>query len=84
MLRLTALITPVVTVFEKPKGLPIAITVSPIIRSLPDAIFKEGKGCFVSIRRTARSEAGSAPIILAVNSRSSFNTTLIIPAFAIT
>lgn len=30
MLRFNALITPVVTVCEKPKGLPMAITVSPI------------------------------------------------------
>ena len=56
--RFTALTTPVVTVCDKPNGLPIAMTVSPIMRSseLPSAM--NGSGFPVSMRSTATSESG--------------------------
>ena len=69
---------------ENPNGLPMAITVSPIIRSLDSPISMAGKGSFEVIRRSARSESGSAPTICASNSRSSFNTTVIVPVLAMT
>ncbi len=79
-LRLSALMTPVVTVWEKPKGLPMAITVSPIMRSSLSPIGIAGSASLESIFSTARSESGSAPIRRASNSRSSCSTTLIVLA----
>ncbi len=84
MLRFTALMTPVVTVCEKPKGLPMAITVSPIIRSSEFPISMAGRDRWDEIRNTARSESGSAPTIEASNSCSSFRTTVMVALFSMT
>ena len=61
---------PVVTVFERPKGLPIAMTVSPIMRSEVVPIFTALR-FFASTVRTARSLSASAPSSFASSSRPS-------------
>ena len=69
---------------EKPNGLPMAMTVSPIMRSSELPIGIAGTGSLVSMRRTARSKSGAAPTTSATNSRSSINMTLILLLLAIT
>jgi hypothetical protein len=59
--RFRALTTPVVTVWESPKGFPMAITVSPIIMSSELPIIISGSFRLTSICRTAKSERGSEP-----------------------
>ena len=68
--RCTAETIPVVTEFDRPKGLPIAITVSPIIRSDVVPIFAALR-FFGSTVRTARSLSASAPSSFASISRPS-------------
>jgi hypothetical protein len=70
-LRFTAETTPVVTVCERPKGFPMAITVSPMRRSSERPIVANGSRSFASSFRTARSEDGSVPTTLASSSRPS-------------
>ena len=77
---MTALITPVVTVWESPKGFPIAMTVSPIIRSPDCPMGISGSDSSASILRTARSDGGSAPINRAENSLPSASDTRILVA----
>src|SRR5262245_49808478 len=74
--RPRALTTPVVTVCERPKGLPIAITVSPIIRSPAVPSATVGSLPSALMLSTARSESASAPTSLASNSRPSTSVTL--------
>ena len=65
-----ALTTPVVTVCDRPNGLPIAITVSPIIRSseLPSGDVRQRAGPRRCAARRGRT-SGSRPTSLASNSR---------------
>jgi len=63
---------------EKPNGLPMAITVSPIIRLLESPIVMSGRAVGEEIRSTARSESESAPTICAVNSRPSLSATVMV------
>ena len=70
-LRCTAETTPVVTVWERPKGLPMAITVSPMRSSSERPMVAWGTFSLVSSLSTARSAAGSVPTTLAVSSRPS-------------
>src|SRR5207244_4155216 len=73
--RPSALTTPVVTVCESPNGLPIAITVSPIMRSDEVPSVTCGSSSPACTRSTATSESLSAPTSLASNSRSSASVT---------
>ena len=72
MARLLALTMPMVTVFPRPNGLPMATTYSPTrIGSLwPRETVGMSAGAFCS-SRTARSRRSSRPFTLASNSRSS-------------
>ena len=58
--------TPVVTVCSRPNGLPMAMTVSPIIRSRGRADRRGGQ-VFASTRSTARSLSGSTPMSFAAS-----------------
>src|ERR1043166_2607748 len=71
--------TPVVTVPERPNGLPTAITVSPIIRSDDVPIDAAGRP-FASTRRTATSLSGSTPTSLALCCEPSWKLTVILDA----
>ena len=62
---------PVVTVFERPNGLPIAMTVSPIMRSERRPECSRPSGSSRSTLRTARSLSASAPSSFASSSRPS-------------
>jgi hypothetical protein len=64
-------------VFESPKGLPIAITGSPTIRSSELPMGIQGISSSVSILSTAMSLLGSAPTGFASNSRPSASSTRI-------
>ena len=77
--RSSAEITPVVTVLEKPKGLPIAITGSPTIRSWdsPGFVYGNVSRCSIWIRSTARSLLSSAPTTSAAKTRPSDSATRI-------
>ncbi len=74
-LRCSAETTPVVTVLARPKGLPMAMTVSPISSSSERPMGTAGSRSRVSSLSTARSEEGSVPISLAVSSRPSTSPT---------
>jgi hypothetical protein len=69
--RCTAETTPVVTVCERPNGLPIAMSVSPGRRSSERPIVANGSRSFVSSFSTARSVEGSVPTTFAMISRPS-------------
>src|SRR5437867_1893940 len=73
--RPTALTTPVVTVCERPKGLPIAITVSPIMRSAAEPKGMCGRSSPALTRTMAMSASASAPTSVASNSRWSASVT---------
>ena len=77
--RPNALTTPAVTLYWKPKGLPIAIA------SWPTRIFSESpRGAVISLpeemRMTATSVPGSSPTIVASNRRPSLRVTAILSA----
>jgi hypothetical protein len=74
-LRCTAETTPVVTVWARPKGFPMAMTVSPMRRSSERPGATKGMRSFVSTLRTARSEEGSVPTTRAPSSRPSRSCT---------
>ena len=74
-LRCTAETTPVVTVWARPKGLPMAITVSPMRRSSERPGGRNGIRSRVSSFSTARSDEGSVPTTLAPSSRPSSRPT---------
>ena len=61
-------IIPVVTVPPKPRGLPMAITTSPIRDFAESPKATKGSFCFTSIFSRARSVLGSVPTIFAGNS----------------
>ena len=77
-------IIPAVTVPPKPKGLPIAITQSPILALSEFPNFTGLNLSSESICNTAISDNGSEPIILALYSLSSLNLTNISSAPFIT
>ena len=79
-----ALIIPVVTVWRKPNGFPMARTCSPIIKSSERPIAIKGKNWSESILIIARSDFISAPITRALNSRLSPKATRISDARATT
>ena len=80
-----ALIIPAVTVWFrcKPNGLPIATIHSPTSNLSESPIFTSIK-LFGSTFNNAISDRGTAPIVLAFNSRLSSNRTIISSAFLIT
>src|SRR5262249_53042174 len=67
-----------------PKGLPIATTQSPTLRPSESPSLAVGRLVPASIFSTARSVFGSRPITLALNSRPSFDVTVISFAFSTT
>ena len=71
MVRPRAETTPVVTVWLKPKGLPMAMTVSPGMRSEESPRGTAGRSWGPWISSTARSKSGSAPLTTAGNWRPS-------------
>ena len=75
---------PTETLPPKPKGLPIAITQSPIRALSESANFTEGKGFPASTLRRTMSIFASLPTILASSSVPSCNLTLISVAFPMT
>src|SRR5215475_7309143 len=75
---------PAVTVLLSPKGLPIATTQSPTLRPSESPSLAVGRLVPASIFSTARSVFGSRPITLALNSRPSFDVTVISFAFSTT
>ena len=78
LLRPTALMTPTVTVSLRPKGLPMAMTQSPISILAESPSGSTGK-LSPSILIRATSESGSVPISLALlNVRPSFSSTVIL------
>ncbi len=81
--RPTALITPMVTVWFRPKGFPMANTISPTFSLVASPQGSAGSP-LASILMTARSVFGSAPISFALKSRLSPSRTLISCAFSIT
>ncbi len=84
MARWRALTTPVVMVWERPKGLPMAMTGSPIIRSSEVPKGAAGTLPAASILRMARSNWGSEPTSVAGNSFPSRVPTIIEAAWAMT
>ena len=83
-MRPSAETTPTVTVFCRPNGLPMAITVSPIIRSSERPNGTVGHGPGPLSLRTARSLALSAPTTVASTWRLSARVTVILLAAAMT
>jgi hypothetical protein len=81
--RPSALTMPEVTVWRRPKGLPMATTKSPTCSWSESAI---GRACRLSalICSTATSVSGSLPTILATISRSSASLTVTLVASATT
>ena len=84
MLLFLAEIIPEVTVPPKPKGLPIAITQSPILDLSEFPNLTGINFSSASICRTAMSDNGSFPIIFALYSSSPFTLTKMSSAFCIT
>ena len=76
MVRPRAETTPVVTVWLNPKGLPMAMTVSPGMISPESPSFTAGSFAAPLICSTARSKSGSAPFTVAVNSLPSSRCTM--------
>ena len=74
-------IIPEVTVPPKPKGLPIAITQSPILALSESPNFTGIKVSSEIISKTATSERGSLPKTLALNSFLPLTLTIISSAF---
>ena len=66
MLRFSALTMPLVTVPERPSGAPIAMAVSPTLRSSESANSALGSPLAPSSLMTARSEIGSVPTMVGV------------------
>ena len=65
MLRLSELMIPFVTVFDRPRGAPIATAVSPTFSLLESAKLAGWKLATPSTLMTARSEIGSVPTTVA-------------------
>ncbi len=84
MSRLRAEMTPTVTVWPRPNGLPIATTQSPTRASSESPNDTNGRATSAVTRSTARSVAGSRPTTVASNVRPSWNATSIASAPSMT